>query len=733
MSTQHLFKKSVSAGSASAAMEKTIGGVQDVLAKTMEAGSNKAMAGYVYASESFDQERFSMVSDTMDRLSERLTAMGTDLGLESYSGSQLGAAIGAAIAVSDVASFAKSKISTVNVKPGLSQDGRTFNSVVGMEGLADAFEQRVAVENFDERDNRNAEVLSVTYNLEAGRQNEFGETFFPTVPVSNDNVGVAVSIRLVTVFEDFKRSTEGKLASFNRRNVVRAMLDHTILKNEGTRVVPVFLPGNTNNNANFDTSAVAAYDKDLEGETIRTAPLKFNHVIGDVIGLSSTQALIDSGLMNNGDTLDPAIQLDAIYLKLGDDVIKMRLNGLAKTGFIAAPEDDSRTQVLTFDTKTLNISELTKQYDGSDLVDLVEVKNQKLTMQLTAKISGDVSVSTGQLRVYALDLQVLHVFNEDGESLPLTSGIGATLAALAKKDTSFVGYDIKAYRSNLNRRQRGQLLDTTVYNQIWTVPLRSPITVPRPVNSTSQTDAADLAALIAATFVRTSNEAVTTLLNTAEQLGEYTAGKANVEGGIAPDMFGVARFLVKPTFIGLKIDVNAVINSISSHEKNKDISAVLISAIRDVAYRAYRDSGFQAMIETGAAGISGNPTIMVGTDPMTARYLIVDGDTRSFGPDFEFKVVTTPDERMQGQIAVAFGYPSQGENSLNPAHFGNMLWSPEMTLVLPMQRSGGVQKELVVSPRFRHIVNVPVMGWIEATGIPQVVTSRVPLHFKELP
>jgi hypothetical protein len=62
-----------------------------------------------------------------------------------------------------------------------------------------------------------------------------------------------------------------------------------------------------------------------------------------------------------------------------------------------------------------------------------------------------------------------------------------------------------------------------------------------------------------------------------------------------------------------------------------------------------------------------------------------------------------------------------------------MLWSPEMTLVLPMQRSGGVQKELVVSPRFRHIVNVPVMGWIEATGIPQVVTSRVPLHFKELP
>ena len=732
MSTKHLFNKSLHS-SETTLLERTIGHVSDVMAQTNDAHANKTIAGYVYASESFDADKNVMVQNTMDRLSERLSKIGTELGLENFSGSRLGAAIGAAIAVTDVDAFTRSKVDTVSAKPGLSSDGRTFNTIVGTTDMSDAFNQRIGVENFDERDNRNAEVLSVTYNLEAGHQNDFGEAFFPTVTVSNDNVGVAVSIRLVTVFDDFKRSTEGKLASFNRRNIVRAMLDHKILKNEGTRVVPVYENANVTNNANFDVTGVTPYDKDLEGETIKTAPLKFNQVIGDIIGLSQTQALIDSGTMNNGDTLDPGISLDAIYLKLGADVIKMRLNGLAKTGFIASPEDDSRLQVLNFDTKSLNISAITKQKDGSALVDLAEVVTQRLTIQLGAKINGDISVSTGKLQVYALDLSVVNIYDENGEPITLASGIGQTLAALVNKGTSFAGYDLKAYRSNLNRRQRGQLLDTTVYNQIWTVPLRSPITVPRPVNSTNQTDAADLGALISATFVRTSNEAVTTLLNTAEQLGEYTAGKGNVEGGIAPDMFGVARFLVKPTYIGTAIDVNAVVNSVSSHEKNKDISAVLISAIRDVAYRAYRDSGFQAMVETGAAGVSGNPTIMIGTDPMTARYLIVDGDTRSFGPDFEFSVVTTPDERMQGQIAIALGYPAQGENTLNPAHFGNMLWSPEMTLVLPMQRSGGVQKELVVSPRFRHIVNVPIMGWVQVTGIPEVVTSRVPLHFKQLP
>jgi hypothetical protein len=728
MSTKNLFKKSISY-SGDDHVQKLMAGVADTLASTQDAATRSSIAQYVYASESFDENKYQLVEQTMNNLEQSLKEMTTNIGIEHYQSSQASAAIATAIGVSDIGSFAKTKVGQVHVKTGFSSDGREYNTVVGTQGLADAFEQRVAVENFDERDNRNAEVMSVAYNLEAGRQNEFGETFFPTVTVSNDNVGVAVSIRLTTVFDDFKRSTEGALAAFNRRNIVRAMLDSSILKNEGTRVVPVFEPGNAPNNANFDTSEVADYDYNLEGEVIRTAPLKFGTEIGDLIGLSSTQALIDNGLMNNGDTLDPAIYLDAIYLKLGADVFKFRLSGLARTAFIAAPEGDSRDQILNFETESLKISRITKLYDGSALGDFVEVVNQDLTVLLTASINGKVSVSTGRLKVHALDLGVKAVLDQDGNELPLGSGIGQTLAALVDPATAFVGYDIKAYRSNLNRRQRGQLLDTTVYNQIWAVPLRSPITVPRPVNSTSQTDASDLASLISATFVRTSNEAVTTLIDTAQQLGEFTVGRGNIEGGIAPDLFGVARFLVKPTYIAQSVDVNAIINSVSSHEKNADISAVLLNAIRDVAYRAYRDSGFQAMVETGAAGISGNPTVLIGTDPMTARYLMVDGDARTLGPDFEFKVTTTPDERMQGQIAIAFGYPGLTDNALNPAHFGNMLWSPEMTLVLPMQRSGGVQKELVVSPRFRHIVNVPVMGWIQASGIPEVVTSRVPLHF----
>jgi hypothetical protein len=62
-----------------------------------------------------------------------------------------------------------------------------------------------------------------------------------------------------------------------------------------------------------------------------------------------------------------------------------------------------------------------------------------------------------------------------------------------------------------------------------------------------------------------------------------------------------------------------------------------------------------------------------------------------------------------------------------------MLWSPEATLVIPVTRDGQVSRELTVMPRFRHIVNVPVMGVVEVSNIPQVVSTKTNINFKNVP
>jgi hypothetical protein len=276
---------------------------------------------------------------------------------------------------------------------------------------------------------------------------------------------------------------------------------------------------------------------------------------------------------------------------------------------------------------------------------------------------------------------------------------------------------------------RGQIMDTTVYNQVWTVPLRSPITYPRPVNATSETDAADVAVLVSTTHARTSNEAVTTLFETADALSEYTAiGHVDLDT-VPPERFGVARLLVSPTYKYSAVDLTTVIQNAKSHEKEQDIAAEIMLHVKNVAYEMYRDSGFQAFVESGAAGVAGNPTILIGTDPYTSRFIFVPGENRTVGPDFAYKLVTTPDTRFQGNIAIAFGYPELYKGEINPAHFGNMLWAAETVLVLQMNRNGDAQKETTVQPRFRHFVNVPVLGWIVLTGIAEVIATRVPRNF----
>jgi hypothetical protein len=691
--------------------------------------------GYAIGTESFNEAKDRDLQSMFDRVKNKLTAVGLEIGLESNALNgiaQVNAAASAAVTVGNSASMLKTNMMRTFEVPrhaaGYDKGSNAYTTVVGMEGMADAFANRsFGLENFDDRDNRNARVTSVSYNLNAAQQNEFGETFFPTVTISNDMVGVAVSIRLISVIKDFTRNADASLADFRRRNVVRALLDHTILKNDTNKLVPQYKA----QTAQWFSSDIGSFTKEVEGVTHTTGALKINTHIGDLIALGYPESTNGHSL-NQGDTLDPAVYLSGLYVKLGNNKLRLSLKNFKRNGFLAAPEDDSRQQNLNMNINTLFVQASTLQFNQAALVaPLDELVTQKWTLQLGLGLTGNLSASQGDIRVDCTDLRVVAILDEDGAAVDLTGAAAKAIVDLVSK-AAVVGYDIDARTSNLNRRQRGQIMDTTVYNQVWTVPLRSPITYPRPVNATSETDAADLAVLVSTTHARTSNEAVTTLFETADMMSEYAATQSNDLDSIPPERFGIARLLLKPTYKFKEVDLTTVIQNAKSSEKERDIAAESMLQIKNVVYEMYRDSGFQAFIESGAAGVTGNPTVLIGTDPYTSRFIFVQGDSRTLGPDFEFKIVTTPDERMQGNIVLAFGYPELFKGEINPAHFGNMLWAAETVLVLQMNRNGDAQKETTVQPRFRHIVNVPVMGWIVLRGIPEVVATRVPRAFQQL-
>jgi hypothetical protein len=119
------------------------------------------------------------------------------------------------------------------------------------------------------------------------------------------------------------------------------------------------------------------------------------------------------------------------------------------------------------------------------------------------------------------------------------------------------------------------------------------------------------------------------------------------------------------------------------------------------------------------------PTVIVGTDPVIYNYIMVDGDLRTLGDTFDIKVVSTLDKRVTGKIFVTFSvFDSSRNTSVNPLSFGNLLYSPEITVNLPsVSRDGQVSRELIVAPRYLHINNLPVLTVLNVTGLPDTVNK----------
>lgn len=680
-------------------------------------GFNRAgITGAALSMESISDAQKHELQTAHGSLSAALETLAKDMGFSTVvTEAQTDAALVAGLVSGDVRAFLKHPVT----QPMVSTESM---HVVSIPGISDSFEKRsLSVEAYDEKDNRNAAVYSIMYNMVAARQDEFGEAFFPTITVSPDNIGLAVSIRLFQVYDEFKRNISGALDQYNKKNIIRALIDPTILKNDQTRIIPVW-----RNEAKDNFTDVALIPKRSivhEGETIDTSPLNPGKKFS-LLGLSQTDTLLASGVMDMTDSIDPAVVLSALYIKVGADIIKFNTESLPLSTFAPAAQGLHRLMNLNFASTSLMINKDTKLVDGAALGALAAIADDDLIVRVEVNATGNVNVELGDTQVFGNTASIFQVQSaETQETMDLTTGAGKAIADLFV-DAKIIGYDLRAYRTNLNRRQRGQFLDVTFFQQMYSVPLRAPITVIRPVTSDGQTDSSDLAGLITATHIRTSNAAVGALIDASNQLNEYVDSRDTA--GMGPDVLGVGRFLVRAAYQRDTLDVATTIDSLTSSDRIEDLRSLLVNRLRSMAYDLYVESGYKAAADAYFGGASKAPTVIIGTDPIIARYLIVEGDLRTLGPDFDVRIVHTLDNRVTGKIFLSFGqFDSDLNSKPNPLHFGCMGWKPEMTLVLPISRDGQISKELTVQPSFLHIVNMPIMGELIVENINDVVASKV--------
>lgn len=701
--------------------------ISDLAGKISQISSSRSLndekiAQYAISTESLDNNEEQTLVNIYNNLESTIKTIAQDFGI--------------AVEAHQLESASLAGIFATNPKTVLSSKPKSVGAdiMVMSTGVADGFMERpqVSMEAYDERDNRNAQMYSIIYNLLASRQDDFGETFFPTIIVNPNEVGVTISVKLFYVYNDFKRSVTGALANYGRKSVIRAYADSDILKNELTRVVPVLRTGggaDDNSDKFVAVADVPAWSVALGNNiTVTTGALKVDNKV-DLIGISQTNELLNSGIMGPSDTLDTFIKLESVFVKVTDgtntDFIRLNVENIPAATFTYAPQGNYRRMMLAMDSDGVVMDDKTVNVAGAAPAALPELATNKVRVQLS--INGSVTLDKGDGSVSRGTLSLVTMRNAAGQ---LVTGAGFNTLAGKLASAEIVGYTLTSFRANSNIRQRGQLLDSQNEFRAIQVPYRSPMSVIMPAINSGNDDNSALQTLITTTGIRVSNEAVTSLLKAQVSLAGYNA-VADVNGEL-PELSAIGHLYVKPVYFQEEINLATTVDSLKSHEKLKDIRAAIVEKIRFYANEMYRQSEYKA----GASVLTGNigfkPTVIVGTDPVIYNYIMADGDLRTLGESFDVKIVSTLDARVKGKIFISFGVFDAARNtSINPLNFGNMFYSPELTVVMPVSRDGQVSKELIVAPRFVHNVNLPIMTMLTIDGLPEV-TSKVAVNFNQV-
>lgn len=571
-------------------------------------------------------------------------------------------------------------------------------------------------EAFQNYDLKNSRIFSTLFNYSIVDFDDFTRTFWRPVTLSPDSSFVELLVNVLTVFNGYEHGLDGKGKDWRRHNLVRAVADHTILHTNLTQAIPA----KSGVNGGFFMTKVDEQDIMQADRPITTAPLLIGSEGLNYISICQPDWLVRSGSLDERDNLDPGVQLSKLYMALEDDVIEFNVLNMPYTEFNAAPQGDRQKETLSWTTSALVVNNKTKNVDGTALTNLASVVSGNLTLEVRIDVFAEINLETGDLSISARPPAIRSLQDADGNRIATTDARYTTINNALKAYTE-LGFTLKAFRSNANRRQRGQLVNIRQFAENVVVPWRDPVAAQRPAAGQNDQDTADLTALMSTTRIRIQNEGITALFDTEAVLAGLEVNPSTYDSFTVPSTLGAGRHFVVPYYHHEELDLVTVVDSLKSADRSADVQAAIVNTIRNRIAVAYTQSQYKAASDALSGGTAAKPKVALVTDPVTARYIIEPGELRTL-VDFELIVVPVLDLRMRGKMKMVF-VTDDGGNDVNYLNFGYLFWSPEHVLVANLMRSGAYNRETQVQPRYRHYCACPVMVSIDITNIEEVLNK----------
>lgn len=702
---------------------------ENVIAKNKQSIQQSNMGKVVIGAEGYTSPEQAVNRDNAQ--ATIVTALTTGLnklsvGAESvdYTPAQLEAG---AIIASAVDSPVEYAAVAMNPEFGALAQGQADASVIlgGGAGNYDTNMPSIGAEYFnDEEVLRKNMAASLVFNVQAARQDEFGEEFFPTIVADPTEAGLLIEIKKTVVHRAVRHALKPEDSKpFNRRNILDAATDASVLEDDAIALVPYFMENGSTDAEFMPASLKTPTEREVGDYTVRTNPLRFTGKRRNLLALSAHPGLVSTGFLDESDDIAGRVVLKRIYLevlKKGDankQAVSFETANLPRSTYNPSQEGDEMEHELSFRNATFALNGAKKDIVGADVAAFEELGALGYTLKFTTTIRSALNLQTGEEQATLPLTDIVGLYDQDGNGISIKEGKGKDI--VDKIEFAVTDYEYDIYRSNANRRTKGLLVDTVGTHERFKILLGSPITSRKPIGRTD--NSAAVSSLITAARLRNSNQAVTKLLNYSEQLKEVV--KTIVDPYELVSIEGVGRHHIMPWYDEVEFLPTDRISNTDTQNVSGNLASGILATLREQCARGFMESRFQPALEMISGYTVSKPSVLIGTDPYTANWLWEKGDVRTLGDQFEYKIVTTNDFRFRGRIQWVFKV-SQGENGICPLNFGNHLWIPELITDTNLTRNEGTANEITVQPRNLHIVHCPITGVINVTAIKDFINTK---------
>lgn len=634
---------------------------------------------------------------------------------------------------------------------------------------------RLSAENFS--DSPTMALLAryaVVYHTAAQRQEAAIEAAYPTLLLPIDQLGVHMTVRVITAIANARHSIDGSLFNLNRENVLNAMVHPEDFQAQQTKVIPAYLAANANNAARFVnptmfTPVDVNYDRvpysgltpaEIAANTYKTNLLVVNDE-HDVIGLAQPEQAVNGGHRNFTDSINPSVNLRNVGVSFFDpaaptDATKaenfiFNVSEISSAFAQEAFEGDTRLVNFNFTTRNLLLSPKNIYKFDADGNRQPASANGAATPRMAALIAsgtnatpvnidddlriefgfnlnGHLNLQTGAMQITATKISLRGVTNTNTlkpirytESSPEWAAAAAYMAGAKVQ-----GYDFDATFENLNAREYGTKIDSVDMRHYVETNTHPPITAVGPVMGTQEGIQPDrIQNLQFHAYALQSGRGIEHVLNHVKQADLKYRGETRLEM-YPTTTLGVASYNVNTFYRGFEIDAKALVSGTTNADVVDNFRQLIANMVLRWASEADIESRLQIWRETCYGGQAPAPTVLFIIDPILNPYMFTPGDTRLLGDRYPFLVHQTYNAAFRGKIVMLWVDPTNnstgGPNMMN---HGNTLSKAEVILKLPTWREGGTQLELGLAQCYRHVAHLPLAAELNVKGIDALLTSKV--------